>query len=190
MKKIMIIVLAAMSLAAVGCKKKGGMAEAMNKMGEFKDKMCACKDAKCAEGVSDELTKWSQEMAKTMQQPPKMSEADQKRAAEMGEQMGKCMQTAMGAGAAPEGSTAAPTPAPGAGPDGLPPECAEYKATVEKLMGCQKMPQQQRDTLKKAFDDASAGWANMPAESKPQLATSCKAGTDAVTASAKGPCGW
>ena len=97
MKKIMIIVLAAMSLAAVGCKKKGGMAEAMNKMGEFKDKMCACKDAKCAQSVSDDMTKWGQEQSKAMTEPPKLSDEQVKQATDIGEQMGNCMVKAMGA---------------------------------------------------------------------------------------------
>lgn len=74
--------------------------EAMRKMHEFADKMCACKDAKCAQVVSDEMTKWSQEMAQQMKEPPKMSEAEVKEATELGERMGKCMQQAMGAGMA------------------------------------------------------------------------------------------
>src|SRR5438132_10142877 len=66
MKKITIAFLAAMSLASFGCKKKGAAGEAMAKMDEFKTKMCACKehDTKCAQAVTDDMTKWSQEMAK------------------------------------------------------------------------------------------------------------------------------
>ena len=75
-----------------------GPAEAMAKMEEFKTKMCACKDAKCAQGVSDEMTEWSQEMARTMKEPTRMSKDDQRKAAAIGEEMGRCMQTAMGVG--------------------------------------------------------------------------------------------
>ncbi|MES1265898.1 MAG: hypothetical protein ABUU24_09665 [Variovorax sp.] len=95
---------------------------------------------------------------------------------------------------------AAPTPAPAATPDkaaaapaaagDLPAECNEYKASIDKLASCDKMPQQARDALKQAYDQASAGWANLPAEAKANLATACKAGTDAVTTSAKQVCGW
>ena len=46
------------------------------------------------------------------------------------------------------------------------------------------------DALKQAYDQASAGWANLPAESKAGLATACKAGADAVMQSAKATCGW
>jgi hypothetical protein len=118
MKKIMIIVVAAMSLAAVGCKKKGGMAEAMAKMGEFKDKMCKCTDAKCAQGVTEEMTKWSQEQAKGGDKDMKPSEDDAKKIAEITKGMTDCMTKAMGAGmggemggsaaGSAEGSAAAP----------------------------------------------------------------------------------
>jgi hypothetical protein len=94
---------------------------------------------------------------------------------------------------------ATPTPATAGTPDkaaapaaagDLPAECNEYKASIEKLASCDKMPQQARDALKQAYDQASAGWANLPAEAKANLATACKAGTDAVTTSAKQVCGW
>jgi len=84
------------------------------------------------------------------------------------------------------GSAAA---APAAAGD-LPAECNEYKAAIDKLSTCDKMPQQARDALKQAYDQASAGWANLPADAKANLATACKAGADAVTTSAKQVCGW
>jgi len=79
--------------------------------------------------------------------------------------------------------------APAAAGD-LPAECNDYKAAIEKLASCDKMPQQARDALKQAYDQASGGWANLPAEAKAGLATACKAGADAVTQSAKAVCGW
>ncbi len=99
-----------------------------------------------------------------------------------------------------EGSAAAPATAPATAPaptgtapaaaGNLPAECNDYKAAIDKLASCDKMPQQARDALKQAYDQASAGWANLPAEAKANLATACKAGTDAVTSSAKSVCGW
>jgi len=77
------------------------MEKAMKAMGEFKDKMCACKDTKCVQAVSDEMTKWSQDMTKDNQEPPKFTDEDTKRATAIGEQMGKCMQAAMGTGGTP-----------------------------------------------------------------------------------------
>jgi hypothetical protein len=185
-------------LAFGGCKKKGGdngAAAAMAKMTELKDEMCKCKDAKCAQDVSDKMTKWGQEQSKTQKDPPKMSDADQKKAAAIGEEMGKCMQAAMAAtppagSDTPAGSAGSAVAEPAAGADGLPVECAEYKAQVEKLKTCEKLPPKAKDALIKAFNDASAGWKDMPAGAKAGLNTSCKAGTEAVAVAAKEACGW
>lgn len=76
----------------------GDTARIFAKFMKFTDDMCACKDSACAQRVSDEMTKWSQEMSRSEREPPRMTEEDQKRAAEIGERMGKCMQTAMGGG--------------------------------------------------------------------------------------------
>jgi hypothetical protein len=70
----------------------------MAKMVTFKDAMCACKDSDCAKRVSDDMTAWSQDYAKREQEPVRLTEADQKRAVEIGTKMGECMQTAMGMG--------------------------------------------------------------------------------------------
>ncbi len=72
-----------------------GTREAMAKMDEFKVAMCACADAACAQRVADDMTRWSQEMARDQRPQPKMSEEDVKRAAAIGEEMGQCMQRAM-----------------------------------------------------------------------------------------------
>jgi hypothetical protein len=79
---------------------------AMKKFHEFADKMCACKDMTCAQDVSDEMTKWGQEMAKTDPEPPVMTEEDTKEATALGQRMGECMQKAMGVA-----DPAAPAPA-------------------------------------------------------------------------------
>jgi hypothetical protein len=121
MKNLTLAFAVATTLFTFGCKKKadGGAGEAMAKMTEFKDEMCKCKDAKCAQDVSDKMTKWSQEQSKNSKEPPKMNEADTKKAQEIGEQMGKCMQTAMSGGGDMTGSAAAgsDTAAPEAGSD-------------------------------------------------------------------------
>ena len=77
------------------------MAEAMKKMTEFKNQICACKDAPCAQRVSDAMTNWSQDEAKQQAQEPKLSDEDSKRFAKLGEEMGTCMQKAMGQPASP-----------------------------------------------------------------------------------------
>jgi hypothetical protein len=113
MKNLTIAFAIAMTLMTFGCKKKGGeTGEAMAKYTEFRDEMCKCKDAKCAQDVSDKMTKWGQEQSKNQKEPPKMNEADTKKFADIGKEMGDCMQKAMGAGGAmgggtPEGGSAA-----------------------------------------------------------------------------------
>jgi hypothetical protein len=158
--------------------------------------MCGCKDAKCAQDVSDKMTKWSQEQGKTQKEPPRMSEADAKKMAAVGEEMGKCMQTAMSASAgsgtpAPSGGAApADTSSVPAIPAGLPPECTEYRAQVEKIQPCEKLPPKAKEALLKGFADAAKGWAELPDGAKEGLKTSCKAGTEAVIVAAKEACGW
>lgn len=203
MSKITIAFLAAVSIASFGCKKKGGAGEAMAKMGEFKDKMCGCKDKACADKVQDEMNKWSAENAKNAgDKPEKPSDEDMKKMTEVGTKYGECMAKAMGGGdmggsaaapagdgsgsAAPaagsaDGSAAAPA---AAGGGDLPAECADYKAAIESLAKCDKLPQATRDALKQSYEQTSAAWASIPAEGKAALGTACKAAADAVKQSA------
>jgi len=118
MKNLTLAFMVAMAFVSFGCKKKGdgGAGGAMAKMEEFKNEMCKCKDAKCAQEVSDKMTKWGQEQSKNAKEPPKMNEADTKKAQEIGTAMGECMTKAMGAGGAMGGGaegSAAPTPTEG-----------------------------------------------------------------------------
>lgn len=185
-------------VSVAGCKKKGGdggAADAMAKMSELKDKMCACKDPECAKKVSDEMTAWSQKQAQTQKEPAKMSEADQKKATEIGTQLGECMQKAMAAGtpppaAAPDAGAAAEAPAAGEKIEGLPKECDDYKAAIDRLATCEAISKQARETLIKAYADASAGWKSLPDVAKEKLSASCKTGADTVTSMAKAQCGW
>ncbi len=207
MKNLSIAFVAALSLLSVaGCKKKadGGAAEAMGKMVEFKDKMCGCADKKdkdCAQKVTDDMTKWAQDSAKTMDKNVKPTEADMKKMEEVGKQLGECTTKAMMAdmGTPPTEPGAALTPtepgaaAPAAGSDtaaapagdagGLPQECADYKAAMEKYASCDKVPAATKDAMKQGFEAQSAAWANigaMPADAKAQMATGCKQGVDAL----------
>jgi hypothetical protein len=105
---------------------RSNFGEALDKMQAFTDRMCQCKDAKCANEVSDAITKWAEEMSKQFKEPPKMSEADQKRASDIGERMGKCMQEAIAASAPP--ATLSVT--------GLDPEKGELKGgTYVRIIG-------------------------------------------------------
>ena len=75
---------------------------AMQTMARFRDEMCACTDTPCAQRVADAMTTWSQKVATEMgDTPPKLTEEENRRATELGMQMGECMQKAMGASGSP-----------------------------------------------------------------------------------------
>jgi len=83
-----------------GCRKilpgsRKGAEQAMAKMEEFKDKMCACKDKLCADNVTEEMTKWSQEMAKNADRDVRISEDDTKHMQVVTEEFVKCATAAM-----------------------------------------------------------------------------------------------
>jgi hypothetical protein len=196
MKNVTMVAIALLTLS--GCSKKGGgesAAAALTKMTELKNEMCACKDAKCAQDVSDQMTKWTQKQGESGAKAPAMSAEDSKKAAAISEEMGKCMQTAMAASATAGSAAAGSADAQGSAGSaaegtGLPSECADYRAQVEKLKTCDQLPEKAKEALVQAYDDASAGWATMPEAAKAGLGTSCKRGTEALVAAAKEACGW
>ncbi len=81
--------------------------------------------------------------------------------------------------AKPEDTKAQPTTA-----GDLPAECAAYKAGIEKLATCDKLPPEARASLKQAYEASSAGWASVTAEGKAALATACKTAADALAQTA------
>jgi len=74
----------------------------------------------------------------------------------------------------------------------LPAECSDYKASIDKLTSCDKLPQASRDALKTSFDTQSKAWANIPADetAKKTLVDGCKTANDAVKTAAAKICGW
>jgi len=82
--------------------------------------------------------------------------------------------------AKPEDSKAQPTTAAA----DLPAECAAYKAGIEKLATCDKLPAEARASLKQAYEASATGWAGVPAEGKAALATACKTAADALAQTA------
>ena len=96
------------------------------------------------------------------------------------------------AGDKPAEKAADKAAATGANAD-IPAECNDYKAAMEKLAACDKMPQASKDALKQGYDAMSQGWAaakDMPAEAKKAMADGCKQGADALMQSGKALCGW
>jgi hypothetical protein len=181
------------------------MTPEMKKMAEDMAKSMGPK-MKAAMTKSCKDDKWSAEALKCIDDAKTEKDFDaceSKFTPEQRKNMEKAMSEAMGMGGGHDmdkpaggdmaGSAAAAgggAAAPAAGGGDLPAECNDYKAAIEKLASCDKMPQQARDALKNAYDQASAGWANLPAEAKANLATACKVGADAVMQSAKSVCGW
>ena len=95
--------------------------------------------------------------------------------------------------APPPGPPVPPQPAPAPvqlGANGLPAECDDYKAAIDKLASCPKLAPDAKDSLVQAYQAASASWQRLPADSRKNLATTCKAAVDAVVAAAKTQCGW
>ena len=203
MKNLTIAFLAAASLFTVGaCKKKGGAEEAVAKMEGFKNDMCKCTDKACADKVNADMMKYGESMKGKKEEKPDQKLVD-KMMGIMGEYT-KCMDKASGAGAPPADGSAAPaagsaapaagsadgsaaaagSAAPAAGGGDLPAECNDYKAAIEALAKCDKLPQQAKDALKQSYEQTSAAWASVPAEGKAALGTACKAAVDAVKQSA------
>jgi hypothetical protein len=72
----------------------GSFQGVMVKMGEFRDKMCSCHDKTCVDAVTDEMTKWSVEVA-NRSSDVKPSEEQTKEISAVVEEFAKCMTAAM-----------------------------------------------------------------------------------------------
>jgi hypothetical protein len=83
------------------CDKRFGVGMALKKMAEFKDMMCQCADRSCADHVTDQMTKWSVEMARHADRDVRVSEEDTKQMQQVTEEFTKCATTAMTAGMTP-----------------------------------------------------------------------------------------
>ena len=101
MNKIMFALAVVSVFGVAGCKKKGA-ADMSGKYTEFKDNMCKCKagDSACAQKVSDDMTKWAAEQAKTMgteaaKMDPKEAEEMAKTITPIMTEYTKCMTAAM-----------------------------------------------------------------------------------------------
>jgi len=108
------------------------------------------------------------------------------------EKFDKDLEAAMAAMMPKDGSGAAPAGAAGGDGD-LPAECKDYKAAMEKLAACDKLPKESKDALKQGYDAMSQGWAQvgaLPPEAKKAMADGCKQGADALVQTGKALCGW
>lgn len=93
MRHLMFVCVIALSVFAFGCKKSGGASEAASKMEGFAKAMCDCKDKACGDKVQEDMTKWSQEMAKSAGKDTE-AKPDPELAKRMGDattKLGECM---------------------------------------------------------------------------------------------------
>jgi hypothetical protein len=74
-----------------------GSDAALAKLDEFADDMCACVDRTCVDGVTQEITRWSQEM-KDEYKDLKPTDEETAQATRSMERLSKCMTAAMSAG--------------------------------------------------------------------------------------------
>jgi hypothetical protein len=66
----------------------------------------------------------------------------------------------------------------------MPPECRDYKAAIEALAKCDKLPEETRAALRESLAQTEAAWAEVPAEGQASLGPACKSAADAVKQSA------
>lgn len=73
----------------------------------------------------------------------------------------------------------------------LPAACAAYKAIIDKIVACDKLPESAREALKDGFENMAASWSNvdtMPDDVRRATEESCKAAADAMTVAVKDIC--
>lgn len=88
-----------------------GMAAAFAKLDEFTAQMCRCHDATCAQQVSEDMTRWSEQMAREDPHGTafKPTDEEMKRMSDVTRRLVDCMTKAMAVGS---GSMAPPAPPP------------------------------------------------------------------------------
>jgi hypothetical protein len=96
MKQISFAVVAALALAASGCKQTGGAGEAIATLAELKDRMCRCTDKPCSDKVIDDMIQWGQATAKAAgDHEPARSEEDRRRLQALTEALIACEKQAL-----------------------------------------------------------------------------------------------
>ena len=197
MRKTLLV---AAALALSGCGKKGSeakgdcatsvanavslSAEEFKKQGVTDATVAKIRDASVTRCKED---KWTNEILKCLADAKKaddVAKCQQMMSNEQSDNMAKAIAGAMPPPDTGSGSGSATPEAPPSGDvAGLPPECAEYKAAVEKLASCEKMPQAGRDAMKQSFDAMATSWKDLdklPPEAKASLVASCKQGVSVL----------
>lgn len=87
------------------------VAEAIERMGQFRDAMCVCTDQACVDGLTDQMTRWGEAMAK-QETAPQVSDGEAKQMAGVVEELTQCMTKIMTAAAQKRTDNAAPADPP------------------------------------------------------------------------------
>jgi len=178
---------ALLMVGACGKKSEGapasGSGGVIAKVTAFKDRVCACKDKDCATKVHDEYVQWGRDLS-TSGGDERPDEAMAKQMTQVSMAYGECLATAMNA--APVVAVSPPAEAapnadlvPFTGPTGIP-ECDDYKAAVDKIVACDKMPAASRSVLKDSLGQAMHSMKSLPADGKKDAATACTTGLDSI----------
>jgi hypothetical protein len=142
-------------------------ADALKRMGEFRDEMCKCQDKPCTDRVQQAMTRWSTDMAaksSDRRREHKADEATMKKMTEVGQAYGECMTKAM----SQPGATPEPVATPAAPPI-LTPTADETKepATPKAPLYADALLRQVRDWAHKQRPDRfveSAAFSYVDAE--------------------------
>jgi hypothetical protein len=178
-------------IAPPDIQKGGNFDEQLAKMAGFRDKMCACADSTCGDATFKEMQAWTSANIQELDKA-KPSADDMKKAAAITDDMTKCMMKITQGGAAVNAATPPPAEiatgsgaAASAGASGLPKECDDWGAAIDKLGSCAKYPKASAEALKKAYSQAADAWKKLPADTKAQLSTSCAQATKGILDGAK-----
>jgi hypothetical protein len=97
--------------------------------------------------------------------------------------------TAVGCGSSKDQGSEQTAGDPKLDSEGLPPECGEFKAVVDKIQACEQLPRDLRDNIKHAYDTDHASWMRTSARGRAGLGIACKVGRDTyLTAEIKQTC--
>ncbi len=144
MKKLMFSMMAVLSLATFGCKKKAGGSDAIAKMEGFSKSMCDCKDKACADKVQADMAAWGTEAAKSADKDAKPDPEMVKKSGEIMTKYTECMTKLMTAGGDMKGSSEVKTPPPppdkGSAATPPPPDKGAAKEPHKPLEALTKVP--------------------------------------------------
>jgi hypothetical protein len=119
MNKIAIAFLAATSLAAFGCKKKGGGGDMVAAYEKYVDSVCACKDTMCMTKATEDYSKANAEAMKNPDPEAMKKMNEDPKYAELNKKFTDCSTKITSAGAPPAappaGGTEGSAPAPAGG---------------------------------------------------------------------------